>query len=327
MPYEEWDSDWSRRQPAGIDDAELFVLRIPVERPDALAELCEQRVNRPSNRRIKATPWAPLSGAVAPFVLFAAARFSGIRSGDPDEPLRGSIDEHDIGFFIPVRVEVENHPQGVYALNPFIYVDNPAGMIMGREIFGFGKIHGEIEYQPEWLEFGLRSLVFRRNHQTEPATIQRILELRRDGREPFRAFDPGEMAPFGTLPATKAEEISAFTGGLAASLFFGEERTSALPLPGFVDVRLPLLKQYRSVEPGTGSACQEVVRATFEIVTLRGARILPGSLFGRTPLLLHLFPHASVDIQGALGLGAGPLRPTHGVAVRCQLRLTGSRFS
>lgn len=327
MPYVERDGDWSRRQPAKIDQAEMFVFPVPLADPSRIDALCDEQINDHSNR-IKVTPWRLTPGS-DPLVLLAAADFSKIRSDEVNEKLKGHIQELDVGLFVPVEVRVDGGPARLYVLNPYIYVDNPAGLIMGREIFGFPKILGTIGWRPSILEFDLRSLIFKSVVAGTPATTELVLELR-------RTWLLSLLAPFfgsaGSIPIGQGDDkeaIARVTREMSVDLlqWVGaiEAGGPVAGLLGFAEVRIPLLKQYRTAAVGTGAAYQEVVRATFSIESISAFKIYPRFLFWLSPLTLHLHEHANVDIAAKLGL-AKHTRIRRGFRVVCGLKLTGSTF-
>jgi hypothetical protein len=315
MPYVEWNGDWCRRQAATIEEAELFVFPLVPSQPGKLAELCRLCIDEPSGGRVRATPWSPLG--LAPFVLLTAARFSKIRSEAPEEPLKGYIDELDLCFFVPVNITtLEGGPQGIFAVNPYIYVDNPAGVIMGREIFGFPKIQGEIGWDPSLLEFDLHSLAFKTNTTATPASRELLLSLR---RTPVLSFFAPLLGYSSSTPLGGAG-VSGATQALADSIL--ESLGAAAQATGFDRVRLALLKQYRSAVPGNETAYQDVVEATFQIQSISAFSVYPQFLFWLSPLKLSLYPQASVDIAKTLGLDAEILIE-RAFKVVCKLRLEG----
>ena len=49
--------------------------------------------------------------------------------------------ERDVGFFVPAMVTAGDS-RSFANLIPYLYVNNMAGMLMGRELFGFPKLLG-----------------------------------------------------------------------------------------------------------------------------------------------------------------------------------------
>jgi hypothetical protein len=315
MPYVEWNGDWSRRQAATIEEAELYLFPIKVSDPSKLTDICKDRINVPSNGDVIASPWAP--GGVAPFVLLTAARFAGIRSDAPGETLTGHIDELDFGFFAPVTVSVKGQDRGLFALNPFLYVDNPAGVIMGREIFGFPKIQGEIGWSPSILEFDLHSLAFKTNLPETKATSELLVSLRRWSLlsffAPWLGSSTSEPIEGEGVPGTLIALVNEILGALGATGLGA----------GFTSIRLPLLKQYRSAEPGNDASYQRVVQAAFQVESISAFTVFPKFLFLTSPLKLEFFSQASVDIADTLGLDPESWIE-RAFRVVCKLRLEGS---
>jgi hypothetical protein len=312
--YVEWNGDWSRRQAATIEDAELYLFPLKPSHPEKLSELCTLWIDGPSGGKVTAEPWAPLGGQ--PFVLLTAARFSKIRSDAAGEPLKGYIDELDVGFFVPVSVTVNSQSKGIFALNPYIYVDNPAGVIMGREIFGFPKIEGEVGWNPSLLEFDLRSLAFAANTTATPATQELLLSLKRSPMLSCLAPLLGGVSVVPLGSGTVSSTLEAVANAVLAALGAAGSAT------GFDQIRLPLLKQYRSVLPGNDACYQEVVQGTFEIESVSAFTVYPKFLFWLSPLKLKLYKHENVDIAKTLGLD-DETSIERAFRLACKLRLEG----
>jgi hypothetical protein len=188
---------------------------------------------------------------------------------------------------------------------------------MGREIFGFPKILAHIEGDASrTLAFKTCSLVFHEHNPKKPATVERIVAVVSENVTPPLP----EPIPIEGTTEQITKEIVRLTFD---ALFPGENVGEAIA--GFNRVRLPLLKQFRDVEPGDEreddpACCQEVVSAEFELFQLSALRFP----IART-LTLVIDEHESVPIQRELGVGPRvSLRIAFKIGL--DLRLVGKRL-
>ncbi len=312
------DGDWCHRQPVLIDGADLFVFPFRASRSH-VQKLCDERIQVPSGGRVIATPW-PSAGDRCLAVL-ACASFPKIRSEDPEDAKKGFISERDVAVFVPVKLTVDGVDRGIHLLNPFLWVDNPAGVIMGREIFGFPKILGRIAWHAPDVVFSVESLVFREYDPNKPATEETVLAVKQSGTA-------GLMTKL--LGKTLAEEVADTTENITQNLIESVLDTLGIELgelvtdvTGFDRLRLVFLKQFRSAaETGGDPVCyQEVVGAQFEFRAAPDVHPV-ATLFGRD---LVVEPYASLRLADTLGIETRQHLPVC-VHVTVDLRLTGQEI-
>lgn len=92
----------------------------------------------------------PLRGAARyralPFVSFVAADMGKVASNEAEHGRRGFMREIDVGLWVPLWKTEPGRPGGrpLWYL-PYVFVDNAAAMVAGRESFGFFKALARIE--------------------------------------------------------------------------------------------------------------------------------------------------------------------------------------
>lgn len=318
--YHRFAGDWCYRGPAVLKDCEIYVFPISVDE-DRLARLCETQINIPSGGELVAKPWKPLFGR--PFLLLGITDFPHIASGDRRDSQYGYISEKDVGLFFLVNLYRGDDDLGLHLLNPYLWVDNPAGVIMGREIFGFPKELGRIGYNSRTTEFDLHALVFHTHSPDTEAKQARVLSVIRGGSPRWldRLFGLTEFVPIAGRGLDLTAEVAT---QILIEMADGDIDPGRLVVSAFPSVRLAFLKQLRDVEGhDKDRGCySEIVRSEFELKPFRADKIIPKLLFFRRRLYLRTNHHESVDFMGQLGIG--PVTKLRvGFRVKTGLRLTG----
>lgn len=320
MPYVDWVGDWSRLQPAVLTGARFYVfpLRVPLA---PLQSICDQRIGAPSNQTVRATalPLPPLHPQDT-LLLFAFADFPNITSQDPVERDKGFIRERDVAIFFPATVQVNGADKGIHLVNPFLWVDNPAGVINGRETFGFPKLMADIPWKASKLKFGVKTLVFPSHGPGTQATQKKVLATKRTGLlSCIPLLDMVEEAIQNLAPNSVVADVMK-----DAQQFVSDALEAGLSLSGFDTIKIPLLKQFRKIDDGVDTAFQKVVWAQFLIQQIHGMSFYP-KLFGKQ--VLTLWDYDSAPIAKTLGLAPGDIDLGVGVRLDCDLVLSGGHFS
>jgi hypothetical protein len=299
--YVERDGDWVWRPPGRLTRVtmHLFVLSAATQ---ALEALCEEVVARPTGGTFRAEPVPP------GLVLLTCADIGRGWSEDPDDRRRGWMTERDVGFLVPVLLGGPDGG-GVVNLLPYLYVDNFAAVLIGREIFGFPKVLGAMAFAERPLRFSVRGQAVARfdpNARVDESAL--LVEVREKAPS---AFDELLDALRGTLGrAPTIEELTGEACRLVAAALPG-----GLVPTGWVRIPMAFLKQFRDAEH-RGRACHaSLVRADAGIDELRSLRILRGAFEVELPR------YDSLRIAERLGLGSGPIvEPV--VALRAELDFT-----
>lgn len=178
VDYIEWDGDWCKRPPATLEKTTLHLLPMLANSSSVLAR-CQERFDTPSTNHVQVKPLASTMGKS--LVILVVADLPRIKSKDPQQSVTdGYIAEHDVGIFVPVRYSVAGVDQGIGVFIPYLYVDNAAAVVMGREIHGFPKILAAINYAPGTNDFDVSTLVFPATGPDVLAENREIIRIRRN---------------------------------------------------------------------------------------------------------------------------------------------------
>ncbi len=119
---------------------------------NALQQLCDRYLNEPQGIRpgdSSAQRWTPFKQYLNIRVLTYGKMTAQTAVGSSSlaaEPqiVQGSTSQSELAFVMNVE-----HPRyGLALFSPFIVVDNPISMVIGREVFGFPKHLGTFEFKP-----------------------------------------------------------------------------------------------------------------------------------------------------------------------------------
>lgn len=138
------DNNWVHPPPLLLEGATMCAFAVPCDRT-RLEHLCSSLFGAPSGGAVVVTPSAAV--AIVTFVDLPK-----IGSTDPDWADAGSISEKDVAIWLPVTLRYRDSDgnmldQAAWVI-PYIWVDNPASLIEGRELYGFPKALGSIAM--EW---------------------------------------------------------------------------------------------------------------------------------------------------------------------------------
>jgi uncharacterized protein with NAD-binding domain and iron-sulfur cluster len=230
--------------------------------PAALAALCA----RYSVDGVTVTPWA------VPLVLVFGARSDDIASTDPVYASFGTLSEREVGVFVPVNVQTATR-SFVALLCPYLFVDNGATLIAGREIYGLPK---ELASFPPWPTGGgvpfpltVTSLALpTRGALATPLPVLTVHQLL--GIPPILPWNPGAI-----LTQLWQDILNADSS-----------------------VTLVALKQFHAIEDGP-SACYRALVECRIVPTFRSWSVDPGVWTITLPP--HFFPTPSAT----LGLASG----------------------
>jgi hypothetical protein len=206
--------------------------------------------------------------------------------------------ENDVGFWIPVQ---DTQTATIFWFAAYLYVDYPAAVVGGREVWGFPKIPADVQITPA-------------DPSHDPIVVS-TLAVRQ-----FAADARFAMA-----------EIFSLTPGASATktLIRSSERLATSlrhrPRPDLSDDRFQMmlmllesadsplgapmifLKQFRDAASASGACYQSVIAANATTTALRGQGFLTGDY------VLNLADYASQPIASDLGLMIGNQTSTFGV--------------
>lgn len=295
------------RQPIACDRTTMYNFLVDADW-HALVRLCDQAFREPSGGAVVVRP-------LVPAVMVVAADIQRGHSRDPVDGQKGWARERDLGFWIPVArgrfddddpSDFEIEQVGWY--QPYLFIDNPAAVFVGRETYGFAKAFGTCEMPSSAVDpsrFRVETLVI---DTFTPATEARREELYRLERD-----DDG---PLGALSSSIGSftELVVETSARLARHFFGR---AGLPMPtwellknlyaSLKDGLVPMffLRQFRDVAEPDRAAYQAIIEAPCDLTAFRGGGFLDEHV-------LTIRTCASHPIARDLGLSPGRIETGFG---------------
>lgn len=256
--YVELDGDWARRQPVKLEQVSMYVFALGADK-NALQVVCDTMIEGPSGSAVTAEP-------VFPGVIVVCAEIAKVRSDDPEDRAKGFLVERDVGIFIPVKVE-QGGKHWHAAIIPYLFVDNMAGVVGGREIYGFPKELARITIDRAALTFEAESQVLAQYSYTEQARDELVFKV-----------EPIGPVVRGGLPKTVANAMAMVSTTVLTALGTNPQTVLGVPIvPGFDRIPLVFLKQFRDAANATVACHQSLVGAEAPIDTLRSGDILVGA--------------------------------------------------
>ena len=297
--YIERGGDLVYRGPFAQNGTRLHSFVLPAD-PEKLAALCDRYLH------IGETRYRPLG----PFVILGCADIAEIRSLHPQDRNKGYMSEKDVAFWVPLVAGTEMAgvfvPSRVVWFLPYIFVDSPAPMVVGREIYGFPKLSGRIEFGEVEGRSSLATvdaLAIDHHSPASRAKERRILEVRRkadDDRGALeRLWDAVEGAVDGVTGGLldAAQALAADAGVDALSNAFRDVSASRV-------VRMVFLKQFRDTGDPHRACYQAVVEANATVTAFRAGGPLAGPFEVR---LARLDSHPIAEDLGLAGDSVEPL--------------------
>jgi hypothetical protein len=181
--------------PANLDQGyqnvitQIYPLRADI---DKLQEFCNKYVN------LQGAPvrFRPL----APWVLMQLCNYGEIAL---ETQYRGTISQYELAFGFPVALDSDGVFEDWVSVYPFIYVDNPLSLFVGREVYGWSKAGMHLHHTPTELEPNKPRCLVRLSLQTETAqhakeSHQTFLEV--FSQRPFLSGRGGVASLFAAVP-------------------------------------------------------------------------------------------------------------------------------
>lgn len=300
------------RQPIACNRTRMYNFLVDADW-NALVRLCDQSFRDPSGGAVVVRP-------IVPAVMVVAADIQHGCSRNPADSQKGWSKERDLGFWVPVARGhfVDDDPDdtdpGKFVVEqigwfqPYLFIDNPAAVFVGRETYGFQKAFArcDVPSAPAHASrFAVETLVI---DTFTPATEARVEELYR-----LERADGGALGALQSTTATFAELALETTGRLARH-FFGK---SSLPMPTWQLVKnlyaslkdglVPMffLRQFRDVAEPDRACYQAIIEAAADLTAWRGGGFLDEHV-------LTIRACASHPIARDLGLPSGPIETGFG---------------
>ncbi|MBK8251352.1 MAG: NAD(P)-binding protein [Polyangiaceae bacterium] len=267
--------------------------------PEKLQALCDRYLN------IGRTKYRPF----APFVALGCADIASLRSLNPEDMSKGFMTERDVAFWIPVLGENTSHncrvDQHLAWFLPYIFVDSAAPMAVGREVYGFPKLAGRIDFgeiEGRGTLVSVDALAIDRFSPATRAREQRIVEVRRkadsDHGPISLLWNAFEKAASGLSQGIyQAAEQVLQDAALDAAASILREVSPSEP------VRMVFLKQFRDVGDPKRACYQAIVSANATVTGFRAGGLLEG------PFEVRIQELDSHPIIEELGLAGDRLEP------------------
>lgn len=139
---------------------------------DELTKVCDKYLNAPLDRVCENRRFVPAGG----FVLLACINIPKMYSDSLPYKDWGWFKEQEIGFWVLV---IDQDKEEMYWHMPYIWVDNPYAMAMGRELYGFPKGLGEINIakpdNPD--QFSVDTLLIEKFGADSEAVTKRLVKI------------------------------------------------------------------------------------------------------------------------------------------------------
>jgi hypothetical protein len=279
--YVEHGGDLVIRPPLDLTGVTICSFVLAADR-GRLAKLVERLLDGPAQGAVAYAPAGPL------VVLVCADIRRGQARDEPDRS-KGWMSERDVAFWVPLwagkRVGPLFVPERLVFFLPYVFVDNIAATVTGREVFGFQKESGVISFPPPpglTGSFSVDALVIPRYGRESGAEVARIVDVTPSGEAPpghgaWADVEAGARAVLGRLGkllsadalAPAADTLLHAMGSLGAS------------------ARLVFLKQFRDAEDPSRACYQAIVEAPAVVQALRGGGVLPDHTVRITPADSH----------------------------------------
>jgi len=262
----------SHEAPLFVGDVQIHAFRLPARRK-AMQKLVDLNLNLPAVRAGEATRFTVLGNSA----MLAFLRSEGAGPSSPTNRV-GKMDDRECALFIPL-LQRDGLRVKLTAWVPYLFIDRPIGMVMGREVWGYTKsaavLHLPMDPQPA-PSYRVTTTILKRFAPDTVASDEEIVNLRfgaQPGPERWRKVDDLLRA---LLP-----ELTKVPG----KLLLGRSLT------------VVNLKQFRDVADSTRACYQALVECPMEISGHFSAGLLEAQEHE-----LDIFTCDSHDIAAQFGL-------------------------
>ena len=302
-PYIQRGGDLAMMPPLALTNATMysFLVNADIEK---LTAMCDAHLN--SVTAASGTTYKPLMPAVS----LVCADIAKSYSTTPPDSTKGWMAERDFGIWVPV---VDNKGRIGWYL-PYVFVDNVAAMVTGREVFGFFKQIATLQMPPSPKASGpftIDALVIQKYSPESEAKSIRLLTATSTQSVP---------APEGTWASARQglemlwkdlEVIRGDTQKLPLSDW--QEFRDAMTMLVTGDVPMIFLKQFRDETTDQRAAYQAVIEAPARLDKFHGGGVCH-------PHDIVIAPADSHPIASECGLSSGTVRSQLGFW--CQMDFT-----
>lgn len=295
------------RQPIACDRTTMYNFLVDADW-DALVRTCDQAFLEPSGGEVVVRP-------ILPVVMVVAADIQRGYSKNPVDSKKGWAKERDLGFWVPVaRGRFDDDAPDDFEIEqigwyqPYLFIDNPAAVFVGRETYGFQKAFARctVPSAPEHASrFAVETLVIDTFEPGTEARVEELYRLERAGGGVVGALE-SSLDTFGDLvyAATK-RMLTHFLGrsGVPTPTWELMKNLYASLKDGLVPMFF--LRQFRDVAEPDRACYQAIIEAAADMTAWRGGGFLDEHV-------LTIRDCASHPIARDLGLPAGPIETGFG---------------
>jgi hypothetical protein len=274
--------------PLMLEGATMYSFVVPADLA-ALQAVCDQQLNAVAG----AGTYQPL----LPMVAIVCANITDSFSTVPPDSDKGWMSERDFGVWIPV---VRDGKIGWYL--PYVFVDNVAAMLTGREVFGFFKQTATLMMPPSPGApgvFSVDALVIPQFSPESEAQVLRLMTLTSTTDAPAPAGSWSGVKDAFEDVWGKLKGMIGDVRGLPISMWDLLKNALAELVTG--DVPMVFLKQFRDATDPTKACYQAVVEAPAHLVKFHGGWFMH-------PHDITIVPVDSHPIASECGLASGTLR-------------------
>jgi hypothetical protein len=108
---------------------------------EKLEKLCKRVLSEPAQGRCEYTP-------LTPYVVMMIGSWTRLSSLGPGLVGVGNVPETSLTFWLPVLARDADGSSRVCLFAPYLFVDNEASLLIGREDFGYAKALGQFDPKP-----------------------------------------------------------------------------------------------------------------------------------------------------------------------------------
>ena len=254
--------DWTiPRGPYLQQDAHIaaFLLRADGQQ---LKRLCDRSLNAVSGGEIEYVPLVPYV-----CVLLADMVVSSLDARDRE---LGRMHERELSFWIPTLARVSSGgiwvPDHVACYIPYLFIDHPRAMLIGREVYGFPKTSGRFDGPMDWQApaFGLDVWGVEQLAPDAEDSVQRLLTVGPSGTAggqggaTWNRWDQARAAILNLLTRDVAFPMADAMAG-------GKEAAQGLFDMNELKVPLVFVKQFRDSADPQQACYQTLVEAPAQV--------------------------------------------------------------
>lgn len=278
-----------------------FVLKGDVA---ALQKTCNERLNAPAGGAVRFEP-------AGPFVILAFNALRTLSSKNEPDSNKGTFSECECALWVPV---VDRVQEKSYWFHPYIFVDNPFALALGREVYGFPKSLGvfDIPDAPD---------------PTKSFSMQTWLLPRYRPEEQGRLAELVKVTPAAAAPGTfwsRLENFEEFVGEIAGvlgeqSTVLGDAELALRTIDDLLRRRAPMvfLKQFPDAADPTMACYMSLVEAPSSMTEFHQGGLI------RTQYEVDFTSCDSHPIARDIGFAEGTVKPLLSFYVEFDFEIDG----